>query len=245
MRRLRAPDGCAWDREQTFDSIRANTLEEAYEVLEAISARNWEGLREELGDLLLQAIFYAQMAAEAGYFTLAEVLDELAEKLVRRHPHVFGDAQAADATAALAHWNAAKAAEGKRADASTLSGIVRTLPGLAEAGKLGQRAAGVGFDWSGAAGVWEKLEEEIAELQAAERAGQPPAQLEEELGDMLFTAANLARHLGLDAEAALKHANQKFARRFRAMEERGGGGARAAEEWEQLWRQVKQNEARA
>lgn len=241
MRRLRAPDGCPWDREQTFDSIRANTLEEAYEVLEAIGARDWEGLREELGDLLLQVVFYAEMAEEAKRFTLAEVLDELADKLVRRHPHVFGKEKAASAEAALARWNAAKAAEGKREDRSALAGIPRALPGLAEAQKMGQRAARQGFDWEGAKSVWRKLEEELAELRAAETR----EWREEELGDVLFTAANLARHMGVDAEAALKHANQKFARRYRAMEALAPDArGRTAEQWEELWQRAKRAEAR-
>lgn len=241
MRRLRSPDGCPWDREQTFDSIRANTLEEAYEVLEAISARDWQGLREELGDLLLQVVFYAEMAEEASHFTLAEVLDELADKLVRRHPHVFGKEKAASAEAALARWNAAKAAEGKREDRSALAGIPRALPGLAEAQKMGQRSARQGFDWENAAGVWRKLEEELAELQAAETR----ERREEELGDVLFTAANLARHMGVDAEAALKHANQKFARRYRAMEALAPDvRERTAQQWEELWQRVKRAEAR-
>ncbi|MGH9487817.1 MAG: nucleoside triphosphate pyrophosphohydrolase [Terriglobales bacterium] len=248
MRRLRAADGCPWDRAQTFDSIRANTLEEAYEVLEAISARDWAGLREELGDLLLQVVFYAQMASEQNLFTLAEVLDELAEKLIRRHPHVFGEHKAADADAALARWNAAKAAEGKHSDRSLLAGIPAALPALSEAGKLGQRAGKAGFDWAGSAGVWQKLEEELAELRSAQVAGEGRERLEEELGDVLFTAANLARHCGLDAEAALKHANRKFARRFRMMETLGSSQPLAhltAEEWEELWQQAKRKENRA
>ncbi|MGH9413299.1 MAG: nucleoside triphosphate pyrophosphohydrolase [Terriglobales bacterium] len=236
MRRLRAPDGCPWDREQTFDSIRANTLEETYEVLEAIAARDWEGLREELGDLLLQVLFYAQMAGEAGRFTLDAVLDELAEKLVRRHPHVFGAAKAANADAALARWNAVKAAEGKRDDHSAMAGIPRALPALAEAQKMGQRAARLGFDWNHADEVWPKLDEEMAELRQAET----HTHREEELGDLLLTVVSLARHYGLDAEAALKHANQKFARRFRAMETMApAAGQRTAEQWEELWQRAK------
>ncbi|TAN20863.1 MAG: nucleoside triphosphate pyrophosphohydrolase [Acidobacteria bacterium] len=240
MRRLRAPNGCPWDREQTFDSIRANTLEEAYEVLEAIGERDWEGLREELGDLLLQVVFYAEMAEEEGKFTIAGVLEELADKLVRRHPHVFGKEKAANADAALARWNAAKAAEGKREDRSALAGIPRALPGLAEAQKMGQRAARQGFDWDNVEGVWRKLDEELAELRTAETR----ETREEEMGDVLFTAANLARHMGVDPEAALKHANQKFARRYRAMEALAPDArGRTAQQWEELWQRAKRAEA--
>lgn len=246
MHRLRAPDGCPWDRKQDFDSIRQHTLEEAYEVLEAIAERDWTLLREELGDLQLQVVFYAEMAQEQGLFTIQEVLSELADKLVRRHPHVFGEgARAASPEAALARWNEMKAAEGKREDRSEMAGIPRGLPGLAEAVKMGQRAARVGFDWPDAAGVWEKLEEEIQELRRAAAAPGERKAMEEELGDVLFTVANLARHLGLDAEAALKHANQKFARRFRGMERAAGPGmepGRTPAQWEELWRQVKQSE---
>ncbi|HUX68454.1 MAG TPA: nucleoside triphosphate pyrophosphohydrolase [Terriglobales bacterium] len=248
MRRLRAPGGCPWDRKQTFDSIRAHTLEEAYEVLEAIGERNWPGLREELGDLLLQVVFYAEMAEEAGHFTLEEVLRELAEKLVRRHPHVFGEAAAEGLSPeeALGRWNAVKAAERAAAGAdeeraSLMAGIPPGLPALAEAVKRGQRAAGVGFDWPQAQGVVAKLREEMAELDA-EMAGGDRRRLEEELGDLLFTAANLARHLGLEPESALKRANRKFQRRFEAMERMAEGRAlRAltAEAWEELWQRAK------
>ncbi len=245
MRQLRAPGGCPWDREQTFDSIRQHTLEEAYEVLEAVTARDPAALREELGDLLLQVVFYAQMAQEEGWFGIADVLRELAGKLVRRHPHVFGDQAGAARTPAdaLARWNAAKAAEKANAGrASRLSGIPAGLPGLAEAHKLGQRAAAAGFDWADAAGVEAKLEEEVAELRQARTSGGRAAQ-EEELGDLLFTVANWARHEGLDPEAALKHANRKFQRRFQAMEAAAGAGELerlSAAQWETLWQQAKQ-----
>ncbi len=246
LRRLRAPDGCPWDREQTFDSIRPHTLEEAYEVLEAVTARDREALREELGDLLLQVVFYAQMAQEAGWFAIADVLRELEAKLVRRHPHVFGEAAGSARTPeeALARWNAAKAQE-KPAGArqSRLSGIAAGLPGLAEAHKLGQRAAAVGFDWADASGVEAKLDEEIGELRQARTQGGREAQ-EAELGDLLFTLANWARHEGLDPEAALKHANRKFERRFRAMEAAATEDLErlSAAQWETLWQQAKQAE---
>ncbi|HVA63492.1 MAG TPA: nucleoside triphosphate pyrophosphohydrolase [Terriglobales bacterium] len=254
MRRLRAPGGCPWDRKQTFDSIRPHTLEEAYEVLEAIGDRNWPGLREELGDLLLQVVFYAEMAEEEGHFNIEDVLRVLADKLVRRHPHVFAEpgAEGLSPEAALGRWNAVKAAEraaaggaeAGAAPASLMAGIPRDLPALAEAVKRGQRAAAVGFDWPRAQGVVAKLHEEMAELQA-EMSGGDRHRLEEELGDLLFTAANLARHLGLEPESALKHANRKFQRRFQAMEameaRAGGRPLRelSPEAWEELWERAK------
>ena len=254
MRRLRAPGGCPWDRKQTFDSIRPHTLEEAYEVLEAIGDRNWPGLREELGDLLLQVVFYAEMAEEEGHFNIEDVLRVLADKLVRRHPHVFAEpgAEGLSPEAALGRWNAVKAAEraaaggaeAGAAPASLMAGIPRDLPALAEAVKRGQRAAAVGFDWPRAQGVVAKLHEEMAELQA-EMSGGDRHRLEEELGDLLFTAANLARHLGLEPESALKHANRKFQRRFQtmeAMQARAGGRPLrelSPEAWEELWERAK------
>ncbi|MGH9467603.1 MAG: nucleoside triphosphate pyrophosphohydrolase [Terriglobales bacterium] len=244
MSRLRGEGGCPWDREQTFDSIRAHTIEEAYEVLEAVTNRDWDGLREELGDLFLQVVFYAQMATEEDRFSLADVLEELADKLVRRHPHVFGKEQAATAEAALARWNAAKAAEGKRSDASRMAGIPASLPALSEAVKQGERAARVGLDWSDTAAVWGKLEEELDELRRAASSGEPHERVEEELGDVLLTASSLARHLGVDPEAALKHANRKFARRFRRIEAWDGGAPtrHTAAEWEELWERSKREE---
>jgi ATP diphosphatase len=245
MHRLRAPGGCPWDREQTFDSIRPHTLEEAYEVLEAVTARSPEALREELGDLLLQVLFYAEMAKEEGWFSIADVLRELAAKLVRRHPHVFGEDAGAALTPdeALARWNAVKAREKTSGvPRSRLSGIARELPALAEAHKLGQRAAAAGFDWSDAAGVAAKVDEELEEMRRAGAEGGRETQ-EAELGDLLFTLANWARHQGLDPEAALKHANRKFQRRFEAMEAAAGSAALeqlSAAQWESLWQQAKQ-----
>ncbi|HWG38128.1 MAG TPA: nucleoside triphosphate pyrophosphohydrolase [Terriglobales bacterium] len=253
MHRLRAPEGCPWDRAQTFESIRAHTLEETYEVLEAISARDFAALREELGDLLLQVLFYSEMAAEQDRFTIADVLNELADKLVRRHPHVFQPGESASSPeAALGRWNAMKAAEkGGSARKSLLDGIPRELPGLAEAAKLGHRAASVGFDWQDSGGVAAKVEEEWGELHAETAANAPSKpRMEEELGDLLFTIANLARHLGLEPESALKHANRKFQRRFQAMEAMLAmqpipPARPRAEAWEELWQQAKQSEPRA
>ena len=244
MARLRAADGCPWDREQTFDSIKPYTLEETYEVFDAIERRAWPELKDELGDLLLQVLFYAQMAAEAGYFDLRDVAENLNAKLIRRHPHVFGDAQATDSSAVLRNWEQIKVEEKKAAnsEASLLDGIPRSMPATLEATKLGSKAAKVGFDWPDANGLFAKLAEEIAELRAeierndAERA-------EAEFGDLLFTAMNLARHLKVDAESALRRSNAKFRARFAAMERAAGGStaleALSAAELERLWEEAK------
>ncbi len=225
MARLRAPGGCPWDREQSFDSIRKYTLEETYEVFDAIERRDFPHLAEELGDLLLQVLFYAEMAANEGHFTIAEVLDHLNRKLVRRHPHVFGeeaskaagnraDVDAAvegSSAAVLRNWEEIKLAEKQAATsagkppASRLDGVQRALPALAEAAKLGAKAQKSGFDWPSWRDLLPKLAEETAELEAEAASGDParkPA-VEAELGDLLFTVVNLGRHLGVDAEMAL------------------------------------------
>jgi ATP diphosphatase len=253
MARLRGPGGCPWDREQTFDSIKKHTLEETYEVFDAIERRNWPDLRDELGDLLLQVLFYAQIAAEAGHFTLADVATSLNAKLIRRHPHIFANEQATDSAAVLRNWEqikrAEKAAAGEQS-ASMLDDVPRTMPAMLEATKLGSRAAKVGFDWPDSAGLFEKLQEELAELQAElptplNPSGSPVA-MEAELGDVLFTVANLARHLHLDPESALRSSNAKFRRRFAAMEGEAGGREGletiSAPELEQLWSNAKQQE---
>ena len=238
MARLRAPDGCPWDREQTFDTIRKYTLEETYEVFDAIERRDFPHLAEELGDLLLQVLFYAEMAANEGHFTIAEVLDHLNRKLIRRHPHVFGeeasrvagnravvDADAPNATAVLRNWEEIKAAEkaGKSASeaapTSRLHEVHRGLPALSEAAKLGSKAAKSGFDWPDWRDLLPKIAEETAELEAEANANPSDKQrVESELGDLLFTAVNLARHLGVDAEMALRGCNLRFRRRFAEME---------------------------
>ena len=247
MTRLRAPDGCPWDREQSFDSIRKYTLEEAYEVFDAIERRDWPHLAEELGDLLLQVLFYAEMAANEGHFTMADVLDHLNNKLVRRHPHVFGeeaaraagnradvDANVAGSSAAvLRNWDEIKAAEkltkaenrpaGELAQderKSRLDSVQRAMPALAEAAKLGSKAAKAGFDWPEWRDLLPKLVEETAELEAEAASGDPARQpaVEAELGDLLFTVVNLGRHLGVDAEMALRGCNKRFRDRFRLME---------------------------
>lgn len=268
MARLRAPDGCPWDREQSFDSIRKYTLEEAYEVFDAIERRNWPHLKDELGDLLLQVLFYAEMAANDGHFTIAEVLDNLNRKLVRRHPHVFGeeasraagnraDVDAAGSSAeVLRNWEEIKAAEAlhaagapsaQRLPRSRLDGVQRAMPALAEAAKLGAKAQKAGFDWPNWRDLLPKLAEETAELEA-EAASDDPARkpaVEAELGDLLFTVVNLGRHLGVDAEMALRGCNLRFRDRFREMEV---AAARPLEELspaelEALWVQAKRKMA--
>lgn len=245
MHRLRAPGGCPWDRQQTYDSIRQHTLEEAYEVLEAITGRNWDGLREELGDLLLQVVFYAEMAQEDGHFTMEDVLRHLADKLIRRHPHVFsaGGEAGLSPEQALGRWNEIKRQEkGIDAPASRLAGIPRALPGLAEAAKLGQRAASVGFDWPDLAGVLAKVREELAEFESEQVAPANLSRLEDEFGDILFSLCQLARRCGIEPESALKRANRKFERRFQHMERTAGGrdlSELSMADWDALWNEAK------
>ncbi len=248
---LRSPEGCPWDREQTFDSIKRHTLEETYEVFDAIERRSWTELKDELGDLLLQVLFYAQMAKEAGYFEIQDVAEGLNAKLIRRHPHIFAGVEAADADAVLRNWEQIKREEkkGAREEGTSLLGDVpRTMPGMMEAWKLGSKAAKVGFDWPDARGLVEKLREETAELEAEmEAPGEAAirrAAVEEEMGDLLFTAVNLARHLKVDPESALRASNAKFRERFSAMEAAAGGaevlGSSSPEELEAMWRRAKE-----
>jgi len=258
MARLRAPGGCPWDREQTFDTIKRHTLEETYEVFDAIDRRAWPDLKDELGDLLLQVLFYAQMAADAGYFDIADVAAGLNAKLIRRHPHVFPPAsgelaQAADAGAVLRNWEQIKRREKEEkhatsnsAGASGLDDILRTMPATLEAAKLGSRAAKVGFDWPDSSGLLAKIDEEIAELRAEmhSEAAEKQDRIEEEFGDLMFTVVNLARHLNIDTESALRAANAKFRVRFRSMETSAGGfdalATRSPDELEALWTEAKQ-----
>jgi ATP diphosphatase len=249
MARLRAPDGCPWDREQTFDTIKRHTLEETYEVFDAIERRAWPDLKDELGDLLLQVLFYAQMASEAGYFTIEDVAANLNAKLIRRHPHIFGDVAASDSADVLRNWEQIKQSEKKASTdskSSMLEDIPRSMPAMLEAAKLGSRAAKVGFDWPNADGLFDKLQEEIAELQAElspSSSSQSTAAIESEMGDLLFTAINLSRHLKVDPESALRTANAKFRRRFAAMESAAGSAdalaASTASELDLLWNQAK------
>jgi nucleoside triphosphate diphosphatase len=224
MARLRDPvSGCAWDVEQSHASIAPYAIEEAYEVAEAIEAGDTAGLRDELGDLLLQVVFHSQMAAEAGTFTFADVAAGISAKLIRRHPHIFGDAAQRDARGQTIAWEAQKAeeraAKGQAAAVSALDGIAVTLPALTRAQKLSARAARVGFDWPSLAELFAKLDEEVAELQA-EIPGAAPERLADEMGDLLFVMANLCRKLGLDSEVTLRAANAKFTRRFQSVEAR-------------------------
>jgi MazG family protein len=246
MARLRAPGGCPWDREQTFDSIKPYTLEETYEVLDAIDRRDWQGLAEELGDFLLQAVFYAEMAAEEKHFTIEDALDAVNEKLVRRHPHVFGEQSAATAGDVKRIWGEVKAAEkrdrGKHGE-SLLAPVPRALPALVEAQQITARAAGVGFDWENPEQVLEKLREELAEFHQARQSASPSA-LEDELGDLLFVLVNLARFVRVDPEQALRKTNAKFRERFGYIEkqlaQRGKTPADSnIEEMETLWQQSK------
>jgi ATP diphosphatase len=219
MAALRDPaTGCPWDKDQSFDSIAPYTIEEAYEVADSIARRDFATLPDELGDLLFQVVYHARMAEEAGLFTFRDVARAISDKMIRRHPHVFGAAAARDATTQTLAWEAQKSAERvARRETGTLAGVPIGLPGLTRAAKLTNRAARVGFDWPDAHAVLDKLDEEIGELKA-ELANGDPARLTDEMGDLLFVLANLARKLNLDPEACLRHANDKFSRRFDAME---------------------------
>lgn len=251
MARLRDPErGCPWDIEQDFRSIAPYTIEEAYEVADAIDRGALGELREELGDLLLQVVFHARMAEEQGAFDFSDVVAAICDKMIRRHPHVFGEAKVADAAAQTEAWERMKSAERGAADPSALAGIPRGLPEWMRALKLQKRAARVGFDWPGPAEVLAKLDEEIAELRAEIDAGAPRDKLEDELGDVLFVACNLARKLDLDPSAALRRANGKFERRFRHMEALAAASGRALDqamplsEQDALWNIARQADHR-
>lgn len=245
MARLRAPNGCPWDREQTFDSIKRHTLEETYEVFDAIDRRAWPDLKDELGDLLLQVLFYAQMADEAGYFSIEDVAANLNAKLIRRHPHIFSDGKAETPEDVKQTWDAIKQTEKAARPKPThyMDEVPQYQPAILEAFKLGQRAAKVGFDWPDVQGLFDKLAEEAAELRV-EVATNNQAAIEDELGDLLFTAVNLARHLKLEPEFALRKANQKFRSRFNTMESAAGIEtlkASSPEELEDHWRMAKES----
>ncbi len=252
MVRLRNPEhGCPWDLQQDFSSIAAYTIEEAYEVVDAIDREDWHDLRDELGDLLLQVVFHAQMASEQGLFDIGDVIQAISDKMTRRHPHVFGDVHYADLAAQKQAWEAIKADEraqrGVPADSSALAGISAGLPEWKRAEKLQQRAATTGFEWTQAAPVLDKLAEEVEELRTEFAAGADQARLEDELGDVLFVTVNLARHAGVDFSRAMRHANMKFERRFRGMEQLAADDghsfdALALAEQELLWKRVKAQE---
>ncbi len=248
---LRGPGGCPWDREQTHASLRSALLEEAHEVVAAIDNRDDANLREELGDLLLQSVFHAQLAAEEGRFTFNDVAREIATKLVRRHPHVFAADHCADSAAVLQRWEEIKRAEKGDAAASALDGLPGGLPALLHAQKTQKKAARVGFDWPDVEPVFAKLHEEISELRAALTAPatdllSPISAIEDELGDLLFTVVNLARKLHLDAETALHRSTRKFSARFRAVEQLASARGITLEkltlaELDQLWDEVKRS----
>lgn len=246
MERLRADDGCPWDREQTRQTLKPFLIEEAYEVVEAIDEGEPKQLMEELGDLLFQVVFHAQVAAERREFTIGQVLAATAEKMVRRHPHVFGDGTASTAREVLEQWEELKRKERNAAAAapiSALDGVPRELPGLLRAQRLQDKAARVGFDWPEISGVTAKIEEELGELREAMRSA-APEEIEEELGDVLFSLVNLARFLNVSAEEALRKSTTRFTTRFQYMEaalQRDGRRLLEVdlEEMEQLWQQAK------
>ena len=250
MARLRGPQGCPWDREQTLESLRSFVLEETYEVLDAIDRRDTDALRGEIGDLIFEGVFLAQICADAGHFTVADSLESIAAKLVRRHPHIFDPSGRPLDTPGEVHqqWEQIKARE--QADAgqrrSVLSGVPRALPALLRAHEIGTRVGAVGFEWARAADVVDKIEEEVAEVRQAV-ASEGPIRTEEEMGDLLFSIANLARRLGIDAESALRKANEKFTKRFTAMEDRLHAKGRSVheatlEEMEKEWQAIKHSQ---
>ena len=248
MARLRASDGCPWDQKQTFDTIKPYLLEETYEVMDAIDQRNWSELSEELGDLLLQPVFFAQMAAEEGKFTISDSLDAINSKLIRRHPHVFADGDAKTADDVKRRWDQIKSEEkaGKgqhHQEGSILDGVPRALPALVEAEKISSRAAAVGFDWPDVSGAIDKVREETAELTASYSTCSRE-DIEHELGDLLFSVVNVARLLHIDPEQALRKMNARFRRRFSHIERQvtAGGGAleqTPPERFEKFWEEAK------
>jgi ATP diphosphatase len=235
MRRLRDPvTGCEWDREQTFATIAPYTIEEAYEVADAIARDDMDALADELGDLQLQVVFHSQMAHEAGHFSLQDVISRICDKLERRHPHIFGDATHSPG------WEELKAAERQKSnDDSALAGVALALPSLERAAKLQRRAARVGFDWPDQSGPRAKIDEELAELDAETE----HQRMLEEMGDLLFAVVNLARHLNIEPEAALREANRKFEQRFRTIEKEPGFAGMSLEEKEELWTAAKKAQA--
>jgi MazG family protein len=241
MARLRAPGGCPWDREQNFDTIKPYLLEEAYEVFDAIDQRDWPGLAEELGDLMLQAVFFAQMASEEGKFRIDDSLNAIAEKLVRRHPHVFGDGTAKTSDDVKRRWDEIKADEKKESgkpQRGRLDSVPRNLPALVEAQQISSKAAAVGFDWENPGQVLEKLDEELRELAGARENG-TPAEVEGEIGDLFFVLVNLARFLKVDPEQALRKTNAKFRKRFAHVEKNAALPGATLDEMELLWQEAK------
>jgi ATP diphosphatase len=247
MARLRDPErGCPWDREQDFATIAPYTIEEAYEVADAIERADMAALKDELGDLLLQVVFHARIAEEAGHFAFDDVANAISDKMIRRHPHVFGDVKIASVAAQNEAWEAHKATERQASGGndSVLDGVALAFPALLRAGKLSRRAARIGFDWPDAHGVIAKIDEEVAEIKAELDAGAGKDRFEDEIGDLLFAAASLARKLDIEPETALRRATAKFERRFRRIErlaaERGIGHDLAR--LEALWQEIKRDE---
>lgn len=246
MTRLRGPGGCPWDREQTYETLKPFVIEEAYEVVDAIDRADERGLVEEIGDLLAEAVFLAEIAREKGVFEIGDAITAIHDKLVRRHPHVFADVKADTADAVVMNWERLKSAERKEENKSLMSGVPISLPALLKASRMTEKASRVGFDWERADDVVIKLEEEMVEFKEAMAAGNQAATAEE-LGDLLFTMANVARKLGLNPEEALQGANRKFQRRFESMEQSLRSSSRSFEEltlaemdgmWEQAKREV-------
>ena len=246
MERLRGPGGCPWDREQTRASIKPYVIEEAYEVAEAIEANDLNELRTELGDLLLQIVFHAEMAREEGVFTIEDVVQGITEKMIRRHPHVFADTEVKDSAEVLRNWARIKADERKHSDdRSAVAGVPRAMPALLRAHRLGEKASRVGFDWPGPAAVFDKVREELAELDSALNSGNR-ADFEAELGDLLLALTSLGRHLDVQAEDALQRASDRFIRRFRFIEARLAERrqdihATSAAELDALWQEAKRD----
>ena len=243
MVRLRGPEGCPWDKEQTLESLRPYILEEAYELVDAIEQDETNDIREEAGDLLLEVLFVSQICAEQDRFRSDDVLENLASKLVRRHPHVFGEKEAKNAGEALARWEEIKDSEKESDGASILAKVPRALPALVRASKLSAKAARVGFDWASVEQILDKLREELGELDAARRSGHQN-EVAEELGDLLFVLVNLARHLSVDPELALRSANRKFEDRFKHIEQRLAADGRSPsqsslDEMGRLWQEAK------
>jgi len=247
MAKLRAPDGCPWDAKQTHDSLARHLLEETYEVLEAIDHNDLAGLREELGDLVLQVVFHSEIAYEEGAFTVADVLDDLRAKLVKRHPHVFGDTEVGGAEEVLSNWERIKREE---KGTGVMDGIPKAFPALARAAKVHRRALGVGFRWQGIEGFLDKLDEELAELRGElEAPTRDVERVESELGDVLFMIASLAQHLDVEPETALRKMLERFEGRFRRMEAMASQARRtleslSPEEWQRYWEEAKSQEER-
>ena len=243
MDRLRVE--CPWDREQTFESLRNNTIEETFELTDAITDGDMDGIREELGDLMLHIVFYSKLGAEAGAFDYADVVDGLCDKLIYRHPHVYGEIHANTPEEVLSNWEALKLRK-KNRKSGTLGGVPRSLPALVKAYRMGEKAAGTGFDWEHKEDVWAKVREEIAEVESEMRSGRK-ADLEGEFGDLFFALVNAARLYGVDPESALARTNDKFMRRFNYMEEHAAAEGHALhdltlDEMEALWQQAKTEE---